>query len=488
MSITNFVKQVQTIMRKDPGVDGDAQRISQLVWLIFLFVYDAREAIWEDEAEDNDEEYKSIIPEKLRWRNWAIDNKDGEALTGDDLIKFIDDELFPALSSIEVTELTPQRKAIVKYAIEGLFNYMKDGVLLREIVNIIDQIDIHNYNESHAFNDIYETILKDLQNAGTSGEFYTPRPLTDFVISKVNPQVGKRVGDMACGTGGFLISAFNHMYKPGITTEEHEMIGQNLVGVEKKPLPHMLCTTNMILHGIDEPQITHGNSLEKNIKEYNDSEKFDVICMNPPFGGIEKDAIKMNFPADMRTSETADLFVATILYRLKSKGRVGIVLPDGFLFGNDNAKIAIKKKLLETCNLHTIVRLPNGVFSPYTSLSVNVLFFDKGENTQNIDFYQVPLPEGLKNGFTKTKPFTPKHLEGVNAWWDNRDTEDVNAYSVTIEEVEKRGYNLDIKNPSIDNGDHVFTLPELLADLEHRSENIQELTDKLLAVFEGVLD
>lgn len=488
MSLTNFVKRVQTIMRKDPGVDGDAQRISQLVWLIFLFVYDAREEIWEDEAEDNDEIYDSIIPVELRWRNWAIDNKDGKALTGDDLIDFIDNQLFPVLSSVEVTERTPQKKAIVKYAIEGLFNYMKDGVLLREIINIINEINIHDYNESHAFNDIYETILKDLQSAGNAGEFYTPRPLTDWIVSILNPQVNERIGDMACGTGGFLISAFNHMYKPGITPEENAAISENLIGIEKKPLPHMLCTTNMILHGIDSPQITHGNSLERNIKEYNNSEKFDVIAMNPPFGGIEKEAIKMNFPTDMRTSETADLFVALILYRLRNNGRVGIVLPDGFLFGNDNAKIAIKKKLLETCNLHTIVRLPNGVFSPYTSLSVNVLFFDKGENTQKIDYYQVPLPEGLKNGFTKTKPFTQKHLEGVNEWWDNRDKEDINAYSITIEEVEKRGYNLDIKNPNINYGEHVFTLPELLSDLEHRSEKIQELSDKLVEAFEGVLD
>lgn len=488
MSLTNFVKRVQTIMRKDPGVDGDAQRISQLVWLIFLFVYDAREEIWEDEAEDNDEIYESIIPENLRWRNWAIDNKDGEALTGDDLIDFIDNKLFPVLSSLEITERTPKKKAIVRYALEGMFNYMKDGVLLREVINIINEINIHDYKESHAFNDIYETILKDLQSAGNAGEFYTPRPLTDWLISKVNPQIGERVGDMACGTGGFLISAYEHMKKQVKTPDELMDVGMNLLGVEKKPLPHLLCTTNMILHGIDTPQITHGNSLERNIKEYGDNEKFDCIAMNPPFGGIEKEAIRMNFPKDMRTSETADLFVATILYRLKSNGRVGIVLPDGFLFGNDNAKVAIKKKLLETCNLHTIVRLPNGVFSPYTSLSVNVLFFEKGDNTQKIDYYQVPLPESLKNGFTKTKPFTSRHLESVNAWWDNRDVEDINAYSVTLEEVEKRNYNLDIKNPNIENGDHVFTLPELLADLEHRSERIQELSDKLVEAFEGVLD
>jgi len=488
MSIQNFVKRVQTIMWKDPGLDGDAQRISQLVWLIFLFVYDAREMIWEDESEDIGENYKSIIPEELRWRNWAIDTKDGKALTGEALINFIDNDLFPKLSSLEVTERTPKRQAIVKSAIEGLFNYMKDGVLLREIINIINEINIHDYQESHAFNDIYETILKDLQSAGNSGEFYSPRNLTKFTINLLKPKIGERIGDLACGTGGFLIDAFNYMYKPGISPEEHEMIGKNIIGVEKKALPHLLCTTNLILHGIDEPQIFHGNSLEKNIREYVHDEKFDVIAMNPPFGGTEKESIKMNFPSDMRTGETADLFVATILYRLRNGGRVGIVLPDGFLFGNDNAKIAIKKKLLETCNLHTIVRLPNGVFSPYTSLSVNVLFFNKGESTQKVDYYQVPLPEGYKNGFTKTKPFSGKHLDGVNEWWENRDNGDINAYSITIEEIEKRGYNLDIKNPNLENGTHVFTLPELLADLEHRSERIKELSDKLLEAFEGVLD
>lgn len=282
MSIQNFVKRVQTIMRRDPGLDGDAQRISQLVWLIFLFVYDAREMIWEDEAEDISEEYKSIIPKELRWRNWAIDLKDGKALTGESLINFIDNDLFPTLSSLEVTERTPKRQAIVRSAMEGLFNYMKDGVLLREIVNIINEINIHDYQESHAFNDIYETILKDLQSAGNSGEFYTPRPLTHFTMSHLKPKIGDRVGDLACGTGGFLIDAFNYMYKPGISPEEHEMIGKNIIGVEKKALPHMLCTTNLILHGIDEPQIFHGNSLEKNIREYGHDEKFDVIAMNPP--------------------------------------------------------------------------------------------------------------------------------------------------------------------------------------------------------------
>jgi type I restriction enzyme M protein len=484
MSMLNFIKRVQTIMRKDPGVDGDAQRISQLVWLIFLFVYDAKEAIWEDENDS----YTSIIPENLRWRSWAKDDKDGIAMTGDKLIDFIDNQLFPTLSGLEVDETTEQRKIIVRFAMDGLFNYMKDGVLLRQIVNIINEIDMHDYQDSHAFNDIYEAILKDLQSAGNAGEFYTPRPVTDFIVEMLNPKLGETFADLACGTGGFLISARNHMYAHCKSADDFKLLSASLFGIEKKPLPHLLAMTNMLLHDIDTPKIIHGNSLEKNVREYRDADKFNVIAMNPPFGGIEKDDIKSNFPSDMRTSETADLFVTLILHRLKAKGRVGIILPDGFLFGNDNAKLNIKKYLLENFNLHTIVRLPNGVFAPYTSLSVNLLFFNNGVKTLKVDYYKVPLPEGLKNGFTKTKQFTSAHLDGVRKWWNNRETENINAYTVTIEEIVKRGYNLDINNPKIDTGEHVFTLPELLADIEHRSERITDITFRLVEAFEGVID
>jgi len=487
VSIKEFVNQVQKIMRKDPGLDGDAQRISQLVWLIFLFTYDARESVWEDEFKDVGDVYKSIIPEELRWRNWAKDVKDGKALTGDGLIYFVNNELLPRLASLEVTELTPKRQAIVKSALDGVFNYMKDGVLLREVVNILNEVNIHNYEESHAFNDIYENILKDLQSAGNSGEFYTPRPLTNFIVDKLAPKIGERIGDLACGTGGFLVDSFNYMYKPGITPEEHEMIGRNLVGVEKKPLPHILCMTNLILHGIDEPQIFRGNSLERNVREYNLEDKFDVMIMNPPFGGVEKDDIKANFPADMRTSETSDLFVASILYRLTRNGRVGIVLPDGFLFGADSAKIAIKKKLLETCNLHTIVRLSSGVFAPYTSLSTNVLFFEKGRSTQRIDFYQVQLPSGRKRGSNRNIAFSSEHLKGVNEWWDNRNNGDPNAYSVSIDDVMRRNYSLDFRNTEAESLGETITLAELMANLERNGQRIQTLNLELKRALEGVL-
>lgn len=275
MSINNLVKRLQDIMRNDAGVNGDAQRIEQLVWLLFLKVYDAKEELWEFE----DDDFESIIPEDYRWRNWAVDNKDGKALTGDSLLKFVNEKLFPTLKELVIDETTPISKAIVKYAFEDSINYMKDGVLLRQVINVIDEVEFTEYEERHAFNDIYETILKDLQSQRASGEFYTPRAVTDFIVNMVKPQLGQKVADFACGTGGFLISALKYMESQIKTVEDRKIYDSSVFGIEKKALPHLLCITNLLLHDIDEPRVMHSNSLEKNVREYREEDRFDVILM-----------------------------------------------------------------------------------------------------------------------------------------------------------------------------------------------------------------
>lgn len=448
MNIGTMIKRLQDIMRQDAGVNGDAQRIEQIVWMLFLKLYDAKEEEWEIE-EDN---YKSIMPEEYRWRNWAIDNKDGKAMTGDSLSTFVIN-LFNTLKDLPITEDTDVRGRIVKEIFEDLNNYMKDGVLIRQVVNVLNEIDLTDFQTRHAFNEIYETILKDLQSAGKSGEFYTPRAITEFVVQMVDPKVGQSVADFACGTGGFLVSALNHMRKDITDTKQNEILSKSFYGVEKKPLPYLLCTTNMLLHDVNEPMIIHGNSLEKNVRDYEEEDKFDIILMNPPYGGTEKKSVQQNFPEQLRNSETADLFMVEILYRLKENGKVGIVLPDGFLFGNDNTKLNIKKKMMEECNLHTIIRLPGSIFAPYTSIATNLLFFDKNGKTTETWFYRMDMPEGYK-AFSKTKPVELKHLNDIVEWWndrheikDERDdeslTETWKAKKYSIDEIIRDNYNLD---------------------------------------------
>ena len=291
--------------------------------------------------------------------------------------------------------------------------------------------------------------------------------------------------DFACGTGGFLTSALEILQKQIKTVEDKETVNRSLFGIEKKNLPHLLCMTNLLLHDIDEPNIMHGNSLEKNVRDYKEEDKFDCIMMNPPYGWTEKKIIQSNFPTELQTSETADLFVALILYRLKQNGRVGIILPDNFLFGNENSQKALKEKLLNECNLHTIVKLPAGVFAPYTSITTNILFFDKTEATKEIWYYDVPLPEGYRS-FSKTKPFKAIHLDGVRKWWSNRDKEDLNAYKVSIDEVRSKEYNLDFKNPNKLVEEKEYTLDELLTTMEVKSRNIVSLVDKIREALEGV--
>jgi type I restriction enzyme M protein len=444
MAISNFVKRIQDVMRNDSGVNGDAQRIEQIVWILFLKIYDAKEETWEL-LNDN---YKSIIPDGLKWRDWAVDRKDGEALTGDALLDFVNNTLFPTLKNLEIDETTPMSQVIVRYAFEDANNYQKDGVLLRQVVNIIDEIDFTEYKERHEFGAIYESFLKDLQSAGNAGEFYTPRAVTDFMVKVVKPVLGEKIGDFACGTGGFLTSALNELDKQvGNSLENREIYNKSVYGIEKKSLPHMLCVTNMLIHDIDDPNILHGNALETDYKELRKMEPFDVILMNPPYGGSEKDSVKVNFPTELRSSETADLFMNVIMYRLKKNGRAAVILPDGFLFGTDNGKFNIKKKLFSEFNLHTVIRMPHSVFAPYTSIRTNILFFDNTEPTKETWFYRVDMPEGYKN-FSKTRPMKLEHFNDAMSWWENREEIEVDGFlkskKFSIDEIEERSYNIDL--------------------------------------------
>ncbi len=442
-NLSGFVKRLRDIMRNDAGINGDAQRIEQIAWMLFLKVYDAKEQDWEWD----DEDYQSIIPEECRWQNWAHDDKSGTALTGDKLLDFVNNKLFPTLKNLPVDASTPIKKAVVQTTFADANNYMKDGVLLRQVLNVIDELDFSDYEESHAFGEIYETILKELQSAGSAGEFYTPRAVTDFMAQVIKPQIGETMADFACGTGGFIVSWLKELHKQIKTTEDEEAYSNSIYGIEKKQFPYMLCVTNLLLHGLDVPQVYHANTLLHDVLDYTESDKVDVILMNPPYGGSEKADVKNHFPTDLASSETADLFMSVIMYRLKQNGRAAVILPDGFLFGTDNAKVHIKKKLLREFNLHTIIRLPGSVFSPYTSITTNILFFDNTHPTEETWFYRLDMPEGYKH-FSKTKPMKLEHFQPVLDWWDNRReiTEDGfdKAKKFTYQQLtEELGYNLD---------------------------------------------
>lgn len=473
MAISNLVKRLQNIMRKDAGVNGDAQRIEQIVWILFLKVYDSAEERWEDTS---NEKYVSIIPENLRWRNWAIDNNDGKAPTGEELLNLINNELFPTLKNLSVSQDTPLRKSIVKAVFEDNNNYMKDGILLRQVVNVINEIDFEDYEEKHAFGEIYETILKELQSAGNAGEFYTPRAVTDFMAKQLNIKLGQTIADFACGTGGFLTSALKCL-EPQITTpQDREIVNKSIFGIEKKGFPYLLCSTNMLLHNIDDPNIIHGNSLEKKVSSYKENEKFDIILMNPPYGGSEQNFIQQNFPADLRGSETADLFMTLIMYRLKFNGKAAVIIPDGFLFGTDGVKRNIKEKLFKEFNLHTVIRMPSSVFAPYTSIATNILFFDNdGTTTKQTWFYRMDMPEGYKH-FSKTKPMLITHFDKVIEWWNNRreiydEENNPKSKKFSVEEIKTQNYNIDLCG-----------FPHKVEEILEPNETIQLFKDKITSL------
>ena len=429
MATANLVKRLQNIMRRDAGISGDAQRIEQMVWLFFLKVYDAQEAEWEYKASRSGRPFRSIIPERFRWRNWthskdAEGKETGTALTGDELLSFVG-ELFAALKGIAVTPDTPLRQAIVREVFADLNQYQKNGILLRQVVNVIDEIDFSDAGDRHTFGDIYEGILKDLQSAGNAGEFYTPRALTDFIVSRLDPKLGEKFGDFASGTGGFLVSTLNHLRSQVRTTADRAKLQSAVLGQEWKPLPYLLSITNLLLHNVDEPDVRHMDSLGKRLRDWKPD--CDVIGMNPPYGGSTEASVKSNFPSEFQTSETADLFLLLIMQRLRHGGRAGVVIPDGFLSGTDGAKLAIKRKLLREFNLHTVVRLPGSIFSPYTGIATNILFFDRPAATpqegalatRDAWFYRLDMPDGIKH-FSKTRPMLLEHCRPIVDWWNDR--------------------------------------------------------------------
>lgn len=446
MALGSLVKTLQNIMRNDAGVNGDAQRIEQMTWLFFLKIYDAKEQEWEL----FDDEYESVIPDELRWHSWAVDHSDGKALTGTELLDFVNNKLFPTLAGLNLPPDAPIRHRVVKESFTDANNYMKDGILLRQVVNAIDQsVDFTEYKERHAFGEIYETILKDLQSAGNAGEFYTPRAVTDFMAQMLAPKLGETIADFACGTGGFLTSALKILDTQVDTPEDRELYSRSVYGVEKKQLPYLLCVTNMLLHDIDSPQVYHDNSLEYDVRDYRHQEsgQFDVVLMNPPYGGSEKKSVQSHFPVALRSSETADLFLALILYRLKRNGRAAVIIPDGFLFGADSAKVEIKRRLLQEFGLHTVLRMPQSVFAPYTSITTNILFFDNDGPSEGVWFYRMDMPEGYKH-FSKTKPIRLDHFDDVRQWWDNRveleEEGHPKAKHYSPKELEEFGFNLDL--------------------------------------------
>ena len=490
MSISTIIKSIQDIMRKDAGVDGDAQRLSQLSWLLFLKIFDAQE----EEIEFETENYKSPIPDKYLWRNWAA-NKEG--MTGDALLDFTNNELIPEIKSLQTPKDTNPRGFVVREGMSEAFNYMKNGTLLRQVINKLNEIDFTSSEERHLFGDLYEQLLKDLQSAGNSGEFYTPRAVTRFTVQMINPQLGESIYDPACGTGGFLACSIDLLKEQIKTAKDQKMLQTSVSGIEKKQLPHLLCTTNMMLHGIEVPQqIRQGNTLNRPLSSIDAHEMVDAIVTNPPFGGNEEDGIEKNFPSDMQTRETADLFLQYIIEVLKDGGRAAVVLPDGTLFG-EGVKAKIKKLLLDECNLHTLVRLPNSVFAPYTSIKTNILFFEKGTPTKEVWYYEVPLPKGVK-AFNKTKPMKLDDFSDCTEWWGKGKSitdktkrkdrqENELAWRVSIDEIIARNYNLDIKNPHIEEA--INHDPELLlSNYAEQQAQIQGLRDQLKSILADALE
>lgn len=446
-------------MRQDIGLNGDAQRIEQLGWMLFLKVFSDKDR----ELELLNDNYKSPIPPEFHWikekGNWAGDD---EGITGDELLAFVDQKLFPAMRNIDIS-IGNGRALIVREVFTGNNNYMKSGINIRKVLNKLNELDFNIAKERHAFGEIYEGILKDLQSAGKSGEYYTPRAITNFITNMISPKLGERILDPSCGTGGYLTSAIEHLKKQANSVEERQSIQENVMGWEYKPLPYLLATTNLILHDIELPRIVFRDSLDRPLSSYKDKDRVDVILANPPFGGIVANNNEKNFPQNFRTKESADLFLVLMIHLLKNGGRAGIVLPDGSLTG-EGVKQRVRQRLLEECNLHTIIRLPNSVFQPYATVATNLLFFVKGTPTKEIWYYEHRLPEGQKS-YSKTKPIRLEEFNPIREWWNNRRENEV-AWKVDIKTIIDTGYDLDIKNPNKQEEVHDYTSAELIEMLE----------------------
>jgi type I restriction enzyme M protein len=468
-NIGNIIKSIQNIMRKDPGVSGDAQRIEQLGWLISLKILDDKDA----ELELLNDKYVSVMPKKLQWRSWAADD---EGMTGDELKEFVDGKLIPQLKNLAVGSGN-KRALLIREIFDGTNNYMKNGTILRQVLNELNQIDFNNSTDRHVFGDLYETILRDLQSAGNYGEFYTPRAITEFITEIVNPRLGEKVLDPACGTGGFLTSAIENIRKQDVKgVQDLKKLEQTIHGMEFKPLPFMLSVTNLILHDIEVPNIDYTDSLNREYTSIGQKDRVDVILANPPFGASVSDEVETNYPLAFRTTESADLFLLLMIRYLNEGGRAGIVLPDGSLTG-DGVKQRIRQHLLETCNLHTIIRLPNSVFQPYASVATNLLFFEKGKQTKEIWYWEHRLPEGVKS-YSKTKPIQKSEFDSLKKWWKKRKESD-QAWKVSIEALAANGYSLDIKNPHVLEQEHSHSSAEIVMMLHDSFRKSEELLETL---------
>lgn len=476
-NISGIIKSIRDIMWQDTGLNGDAQRIEQLGWMLFLKIFSDKDK----ELELLDDNYKSPIPDEYHWvkekGNWAGDD---EGMTGDELLEFVDRKLFPALRNIDVS--TGNRRAlIVREVFEGNNNYMKSGINIRKVLNKLNEIDFNIAKDRHAFGELYESILKELQSAGKSGEFYTPRAITQFITDIINPKLGEKILDPACGTGGYLTAAIEHLKKQANSVEERQSIAENVMGWEYKPLPYLLATTNLILHDIEVPNIRFGDALDQPLSNFTEKHRVNVILANPPFGGIVANNNENNFPQSFRTKESADLFLILMIHLLKQGGRAGIVLPDGSLTG-DGIKQRVRKKLLEECNLHTVIRLPQSVFQPYASVATNLLFFDKGTPTKEIWYYEHRLPEGQK-AYNKTKPIQLKEFDPIKKWWSNRYESEL-SWKVDLKTIIDSNYDLDIKNPTKKEEAHEYSSKELMEILEASFDKNHQLINQLKAAIE----
>ncbi len=466
-NLSGIIKSIRDIMWQDNGLNGDAQRIEQLGWMLFLKIFSDKDATLEELYDD----YTSPIPPQYQWHNWAAD---AEGITGDDLLAFVDRDLFPALRELPIG--TNQRAKIVREVFTGNNNYMKSGINIRKVLNKLNDIDFNIAKDRHAFGELYESILKELQSAGKSGEFYTPRAVTQFITDMVNPQMGEIVLDPACGTGGFLTCAIEHLRQQTNNIEQLELLTENIRGWEYKPLPYLLATTNLILHDIEVPNIIYRDALDQPLSNYTEKDRVNAILANPPFGGIVANGNESNFPQNFRTKESADLFLIMMIHLLKTDGRAGIVLPDGSLTG-EGVKQRVRERLLTDCNLHTIIRLPNSVFQPYATVATNLLFFTKGEKTKDVWYYEHQLPEGQK-AYSKTKTIQTKEFDPIKAWWNNR-VESPICWKVPIQTIIERGYDLDIKNPTKPEEAHAHNSAELMQMLHASFQKSEVLLNQL---------
>lgn len=473
-NIAGTIKSIRDIFRKDPGLSGDAQRIEQLGWMIFLKLFDDKDK----EKELLNPKYKSPIPTELKWRNWA---EDDEGITGDELINFVNNKLFPTLKNLTVS--ADDRLGItIRQIFDGTNNYMKSGTTFRQAINKLNEIDFTSSKDHHIFNVIYEEILQGLAAKKDTGEFYTPRAVTQFIVDMVNPKLGEKITDPACGTGGFLVCAVEHLKKQVKSIEDRKTLQETVTGSELKPLPFMLAVINLITHDIEVPQIINCDSLSREYNSIRQADRVDIIVANPPFGGVVGDGVETNFPLNYRTKESADLFLILFIQLLKDGGRAGIVLPDGSLTG-DGVKQRVRQKLLEDCNVHTIVRLPQSVFAPYATVNTNLIFFEKGASTgsapatKEIWYYEHTLPEGVK-AYSKTKPIRIEEFDEIKKWWNKR-TEHEFAYKVSIDKIIERGYDLDVKNPNKIVEEVNYDRKEIIETIKKNQNRITELITEL---------